>query len=210
MHSLSVADLQDSEQFDRLTTLGHTEIAAFAKEYYWLRRSWITWAHYALSIVILAALLRVGFVEHLGFDAWMTRFGNAVLSFIVLLPLHEWLHGVAYRLHGARDIRYGVNLRKLYAYAVAHNFVIGRRGFAWVAITPFLVITAGLVVATVIFDAHRFFLAGVLLLHTAGTSGDFAMLNYLWLHSHREVYTYDDADSHTSYFYARRCSATPR
>ena len=49
-----------------------------------------------------------------------------------------------------------------------------------------------------------FFMLGVALVHTAGTSGDFAMLNYLWLTRHQAVYTYDDADTHTSYFYARQ------
>jgi hypothetical protein len=133
----------------------------------------------------------------------MTTFGNAVLCFIVLLPLHEGIHGAVYQICGAQDVRFGGSLKQFYAYAVAHKFVVGQRAFAWVAVTPFLIINALLVAAAVMFPAHSFFLIAVLLFHTAGTSGDFAMLNFLWRHRRDEVYTYDDADEHRSFFYKR-------
>jgi hypothetical protein len=44
---------------------------------------------------------------------------------------------------------------------------------------------------------------GLLMVHTAATSGDWAILNYLWLHRGKGVYTYDDAANGTSYFYEK-------
>jgi hypothetical protein len=40
-------------------------------------------------------------------------------------------------------------------------------------------------------------------LHTAGTSGDWALLNYLWLHRERRILTYDDAELGETYFFER-------
>ncbi len=134
----------------------------------------------------------------------MVSFGYAVICFVVLVPFHEALHGLVYKAIGATDVRYNISLRQFYAYAIAHNFVADHRQFAWVALAPFLVISMLLVMAAAFWPPLRFVLVGTLLVHTAGTSGDFAMLNYLWLNRHQEVFTYDDAVSHTSYFYGRQ------
>jgi hypothetical protein len=203
MPSPTVEELKDPARFQLLAELTHKELAAFVAEYYWRRKSWVTAAHYFFSFGAVAAWVYVGLQKHRTFDDWLATFGDAVLCFIVLLPLHEGIHGAVYKICGAQDIRFGGSLKQFYAYAVAHRFVIGGCDFAWVAIAPFLVINALLAVAAVIFPAHGFFLIAVLLFHTAGTSGDFAMLNFLWLHRRDGVYTYDDADAKKSYFYQR-------
>ena len=198
----TVVDLEDPARFELLSSLAHSEIAPFVAQYYWRRRSWITWAHYVCSAALLVWWGRIGVAHHYSLDQWMTRFGNAVLSFVVLLPIHEGVHGAVYTILGATDVRYGASLRRMYAYAIAHRFVAGRRAFAWVAVTPLLVINTALALAVCAFPGQQFYLTRVLILHTAGTSGDVAMLNYLWLHRHRAVFTYDDADARRSYFYA--------
>ncbi|MEI6245906.1 MAG: DUF3267 domain-containing protein [Acidobacteriota bacterium] len=198
----TIADLRDPARFELMSSLAHSEIAPFVAQYYWRRRSWITWAHYLASAALLGWWVWMGIARHYSFDQWMTRFGNAVLSFVVLLPIHDGVHGAVYRLLGATDVRYGASLRKMYAYAIAHRFVAGRRAFAWVTVTPLLIINTALALALYAFPGQQFYLMGVLLLHTAGTSGDVAMLNYLWTHRHRVVFTYDDAAASRSYFYA--------
>lgn len=144
-----------------------------------------------------------GIQQKLAFSAWIQNFGYAVICFVALVPIHEALHGAVYKAFGASDVRYNISLRQFYAYAIAHHFVADRREFTWVALTPFVVINSLLILAAAFWSPAQFFLLGVLLVHTAGTSGDFAMLNYLWLNRHQEVFTYDDAISHTSYIYAR-------
>ena len=91
----------------------------------------------------------------------------------------------------------------MYAYAIAHNFIADRREFIRIALAPFVLINLLLAVLAVLFVPLRFYLLGVLLIHTAGTSGDFTLLNLFWLNRHQAVYTYDDASEQRSYFYAR-------
>lgn len=199
----SGSDLRNNNQFQLLVELGHKDLIPFVNEYYWKRKSWVTIFHYLISLAILIVWFWAGFQEKYSFDEWLSRFGFAVISFFVLLPIHELLHGLVYKITGAKDIRFGASLRQAYAYAIAHNFVANRLVFTWVAITPFLVINSILVLGVILLQQYAFYLIGVLLLHTAGTSGDFAMLNYLWLNRHQDIYTFDDAVENKSYFYAR-------
>ena len=203
MTNLSVADIKADTHYQLLDELGHKDLAPFCTKFYWHQRSWVTWAHYLLSVVIWMFWIEEGIQQKLAFSAWIQNFGYAVICFVALVPIHEALHGAAYKAFGASDVRYNISLRQFYAYAIAHHFVADRREFTWVALTPFVVINSLLILAAVFWSPVQFLLLGVLLVHKAGTSGDFAMLNYLWLNRHQDVFTYDDAISHTSYFYAR-------
>lgn len=203
MPSYQPADLRDNPRFSLLAQVSHDDLGNFTNTYYWQKRSWLIWAHYAFALGILGAIARVAFVGRYGVDDWLTGFGLGVVIFILLFPIHEGLHGLAYKLLGARDVRFAVSLRQLYAYALAHHFVLGARRFAWVALAPFVVINAALAAGALTFEPFRFYLLCALLIHTTSTSGDFALLNFLWLNRGRGMVTYDDADERHSYFYAR-------
>ena len=204
MPSPTVDELQDGNHFQLLAEMGHKEIAQFAAEYYWRRKSWITLAHILFASGVAGTWVYVGLRNKLAFGAWMDGFGFAVLAaLVILLPIHELIHGAAYKASGAKDVRYKVAWRQFCAYAIAHNFVASSRVFRWVAVLPFLVINAVLILGACWFSSLQFFLLVLLLIHTAGTSGDFAMLNFLWLNRREEVYTYDDAGEQKSYFYRR-------
>lgn len=197
-----ISDLKNDNKFQLLIELGHKDLIPFVNEYYWKRKSWVTILHYIISLTILIVWLGVGFQQKYSFDEWFTRFGFAVLSFFVLLPIHELIHGLVYKVAGAKDVRFGASLRQAYAYAIAHHFVANGPVFAWVAITPFMVINSILVLGAILLPQHAFYLTGVLLLHTSGTSGDFAMLNYLWVNRQQAIFTYDDAAENKTYFYS--------
>lgn len=204
MPSPTVEALKNPAGFDLLLVVQHNQVPHFAREFYWQKKTWVTWAHQIFSIGVLGVWVLAGLTKDLSFDAWLTSFGLAVLAAIVLLlPVHELIHGLVYRTCGAQDVRYKLEWRHFYAYAIAHNFVVGRRNFCWVAVTPFLIINTAVMLGSIWFVPQQFFLLAVLLIHTAGTSGDFAMLNFLWLNRRDEVYTFDDAEAKASYFYKR-------
>lgn len=200
---MSPADLRDNPGYTLLAEIRHDDLGDFTNSFYWQKRSWLNWAHYAFSLSVLAALARTALVGRYGLDDWLTGFGLGVVGFALLFPVHEGLHGLAYKLLGAREVRFAFALRQLSAYALAHRFVTDSRRFAVVALAPFVVISAGLIAAALAFEPFRFYLLCTLLIHTVGTSGDFALLNFLWLNRARGVVTYDDADERKSYFYAR-------
>jgi hypothetical protein len=199
---VSPADLRNNPGYTLLAEIRHDDLGDFTNTFYWQKRSWLIWAHYAFSLGVLAAIARVAFLGRYDVDDWLTGFGLGVVGFVLLFPVHEGLHGLAYKLLGAREVRFAFSLRQLYAYALAHRFVADARRFAFVALAPFVVINMALIAAAFAFEPFRFYLLCALLIHTASTGSDFALLNFLWLNRAHGVVTYDDADERKSYFYA--------
>ncbi len=122
----------------------------------------------------------------------------------LLLPVHEYIHVLAYKSQGAEHTSYDANLKKFYFLAVADRFVANKREFQIVALAPFVIITAvslGLLFFT---DAlWTMTLLGVILTHTAFCSGDFGLLSYFDFHDTKEIVTYEDKGSRVSYFYGK-------
>lgn len=198
---MTPSSIQSNPAATLIADVAHDDLAALVNTYYWQKQSWVVWLHYAFSLAILAVIARVALLNNYGVDDWLTGFGLAVIGFVVLIPIHEALHGLVYKLLGAQDVRFKVALRQFMAYAIAHNFAANARQFFWVAVTPFVVINAALILAAVLLPPFSFYFWCTLLIHTSGTSGDWALLNLMWLNRGRPFYTWDDADAHRSYFY---------
>lgn len=201
MAELTPNDLQDENRFQMILTLEHDEITPFVGEFYWQRRNWLVVCHYLITFLSLAIWVIAGISQGANLLRWLIVAGAAVVAFILLVPIHEGLHGLVYRLLGAKDIRFSVSIKEFYAYAIANQFVVNRQELTWIALTPFIVLNGALTLASIFFPAYRFFLLGLLFLHIGGTSGDWAILNFFWIHRDQRVYTYDDADEQKSYFY---------
>lgn len=199
---LTVEELQSGGRYELLRQMSFNDIMPFVKEFYWHKRTIVTYFHYAVTLLFLA--LSVSTVRQPGmtFDGWLSAWGLGFLGFFLLLPVHEAIHGLVYKLLGARDVRYGILWRQGAVYAAAHHFVADRRQFTWVALAPFLIINGVLLAAALVLPEQRPLLLAMLFWHTSGTAGDFALLNYFWLNRGREMYTYDDVDGKISYFYA--------
>ncbi|HUP48220.1 MAG TPA: DUF3267 domain-containing protein [Thermoanaerobaculia bacterium] len=189
--------------FELLDEFRHDDVVSFVARWFFDRPSWITRLNLALSLAALAAvfvtagLLRVPFLQALA------QFGLGVIVMaVVVLPLHEALHAAAYRMTGARRIRWRILWKYVAAYVVAERFVAGARAFFFVALVPFVVITPALIALAVAFPRWGVLWLTVLLLHTAGVSGDWALMNYYWTHRGREIFTFDEAGQ--AYFYVRK------
>jgi hypothetical protein len=203
MTDFTPTDLQNENSFQVLLVLGHDDITPFVGEYYWKRRNWLILSHYLITLATLAAWVFIGVTQGSDLVRWLVVLGSAVLAFILLVPIHEAIHGIVYWLLGAKDIRFSVSLREFYAYAIANQFVADRRELTWIALAPFIILNTALIIASIIFPDYSFFLLGVLLIHVGGTSGDWAILNFFWVNRDKNVYTYDDADKRKSYFFQK-------
>jgi len=196
-------DMHNEDRFQMLVVLGHEEITPFVGEYYWKRRNWLVLSHYLITLLCLLAWIVAGISQDTSLIQWILVFIAAMVAFIILVPFHEGIHGIIYRLLGAKDIRFSISLKEFYAYAIANQFVANRRELTWVALAPFMILNGALIAASIALPAIRFFLLGVLLIHVAGTSGDWAILNYFWINRDKNVYTYDDANEQKSYFFQK-------
>ncbi|HUP45428.1 MAG TPA: DUF3267 domain-containing protein [Thermoanaerobaculia bacterium] len=197
----SIDELRAAD-YELLDQLRYDDLLSFAARYFFERTSWVTRLHHALSLAALAAVIATAVMRDISFLRALQQFAlGFVFMFVVALPLHEALHALAYRLTGAREIRWKILWRYLAAYVVAERFVAGRATFFFVALVPFVVITPLTIAFAIVWPRWSVFWLTLLLWHTAGVSGDWALLNYYWLHRDREIYTYDEGGS--SYFYAR-------
>lgn len=203
MSDFTPNDLQNENRFQMLVVLGHDDITPFVGEYYWKRRNLLILSHYLITLAALATWVFVGITEGSDLDRWLIGLGVAVLVFILLVPVHEAIHGIVYRLLGAKDIRFSVSLREFYAYAIANQFVADWRELTWIALAPFIILNSALIAASIIFPDYSFFILGALLIHVGGTSGDWAILNFFWVNRDKNVYTYDDADKRKSFFFQK-------
>jgi len=150
------------------------------------------------------------------FSIWSVRSGQLSLgrillqiiagivagSILVIAP-HELLHGLAYRILGARKIRFGMDLQQFIFYVTADRFPISRRELAFLALTPFVIINLVLLAITAIWATQlTLFFTVLLLSHNIMCIGDFAMISYAYSQG-SELYTFDDIEKKKCYFFGR-------
>jgi hypothetical protein len=122
---------------------------------------------------------------------------------ILVIPPHEILHGLAYRLLGARKIKFGMDLQQFIFYVTADRFPISKKELAFLAMTPFVLINLGLIALTATWvSQYTLFFASLLLCHNIMCIGDFAIISYAFSQK-GELYTYDDTELKKSYFFIR-------
>lgn len=101
------------------------------------------------------------------------QIGAAFIGFFMLLPIHEFIHGLAFRRIGAPRVGYGYSLKSLMVYAYSQKFPATTRKVAFVAGLPFIIITAGLFLGWMLLPAYWLFWVTLLLIHTSACIGDF-------------------------------------
>lgn len=189
-----------------IATLPHTEIKIFLKEELKNPGPYKTW----YFILAIAAGLLLGGLPAYGITLWVL--GDTaiyaiqsalavVFSISILIVLHEWIHGLAYRFFGAKNVYYGANIKQFVFYAASDGDVFTGRQFRSIAFAPFVVITLLCLILMWIFPQYLFFFAIVLALHTLFCGGDFMMVHFISQHDLDKIRTHDNREKAESYFY---------
>ena len=189
-------------------SLYHDDLVPFLKESLKNRTAVIN-VYYGLNILLLliiAVIMGYDFYYDPSFT-WAGRLSYlsfGLLFSLLLIPIHEYLHSLAYKYVGATKTSYDMNLKKFYFMALADRFVMNLKEFRIVALTPFVIITALCLLAFIFpLGIWKHTVISILLIHTAFCSGDFALLNYFEFNKSKDLVIYDDIESGTSYFYER-------
>lgn len=186
---------------------GHNELVPFIRTY--LKKQNKYSVFYYLSNFIVFGLVAYFFVlgynlPNYSFGDRFTHFSYGLAIAFALLPIHEYIHVLAYKSQGAIKTSYDANLKKFYFMALADKFVADKKEFEVVALAPFLIITTTLIIIFFVANSDwKLTVSGILLAHTAMCSGDFGLLSYFEFHKDKETVTYDDVENKVSYFYAR-------
>ncbi|GAB2767473.1 hypothetical protein GCM10027275_07310 [Rhabdobacter roseus] len=141
-------------------------------------------------------------------DAVLSPFWQIPLSVVVfffpVLPLHEAIHALFFKLLGAPKVGFGYSAKGLMVYAYAQRFVMTLRENALVAAMPFVLITASLVGLLFLVPSLQTLWVFLLLVHTFGCLGDFILIKHACRNRAVAMYTYDDLDEKRTYFFAAR------
>jgi hypothetical protein len=179
--------------------VAHDELPVFLRQYLFAP-TWIVLAYGAFNVLVLAGLAYAGWQRReAGWEELLGGVGfGFFLTFFLAFSLHEALHLLGYKLLGAKKV--ALHFQQMMFLALCYDMAFGRRAFTFLAVLPFAVITPALLALLQLPLADFWHLAlwGVLALHTAGCSGDFALVNYFHLNRHRRLFTYDEAGR--SYF----------
>lgn len=190
-----------------LDKLGHKELVPFIRTYIKKRTKYSMF--YYLSNFIVFGLVGYFFVQgynlpNYSFGDRFTHFSYGLAIAFALLPLHEYIHVLAYKSQGATNTSYDANLKKFYFMALADKFVANKKEFELVALAPFIIITTSLLILLFVANTNwTLTISSVLLAHTAMCSGDFGLLSFFEFHQDKVPVTYDDVENKISYFYVK-------
>jgi hypothetical protein len=117
-----------------------------------------------------------------------------IAALLIVLPLHEWIHGQAIRWAGHRP-RYGMMLSKGALYATSDSALFPRGAFLVIALAPLAVITlAGMALILVLPDTLGYYVALAVAFNAGSAIGDLWMAAVVWRYP-ASALVRDEADS---------------
>ena len=202
---VSVDDLWKSGKYKLIKTLKYNEIVEFIFENIGFKNA-SSFFYFFYNIITLIILIGFGFFF---FDAGFKNFfrylsGGIIAGSILVIPVHELIHGITYKLLGAPKIHFGADFKQMLFYVAADKFVINRNRFYLVAISPFFVINLFTIIFLFNFSVPLIISAlSFLLLHNLMCIGDFALVSFFQRFQDKELFTYDDHKEMTSYIFEK-------
>jgi hypothetical protein len=113
---------------------------------------------------------------------------------------------MAIKLTGAPKVNFGAYFKKFIFYAEADQFVLNRRQFAFIALTPLVFIQIFTALALLFFKGSPAFYFPVVVMsaHSLFCAGDIALLSVFYQNPELEMYTFDVKAQKTSYYYQEK------
>ncbi len=198
---ITINDLKNESRYTKLDEINHDNIVDFVKKYLFQRVTNLTIMYNSLTafIVFIAIIAALHFEISLP-NVFMALLASMV-SIVIYIPVHEFIHGYMYKHFGAKDVRYHVNLKKLVFSTTAHEFVIGGKEFSLVAAMPFLVLTVVSIFFFILGGVYTVYGCFLFVMNLLVSGGDFALINYIFLRRKIRIFTYDDDLNKITYFY---------
>lgn len=188
--------------------LKHDDLISFLNEKNKERKSFFFYLFLVVSlfpIALISYFLTKGIVsgEIETLKSLLFCLSGVALVFL-FIPFHELLHGLAYKIIGAKNISYFANFRKMYFAAISDQSVINVKEFRVVALLPFLfVITVALIAILMVNIYWILLILCFVTVHNLFCSGDFTLLNYMEINNEKGIVTYDDKLKKETYFYIK-------
>ncbi len=203
---LSSSDLDNNPRYRKIFEISHEELIGFVSDN--IRPDNLPMRlFYLFNFPVLAYILyKLYFIIFVSPLNWFQLIAIVLLSFvlfaIIVIPIHELLHALAFKLLGAKKISIHAQWDRMLFYAIADKFVLNSKEFVFLALTPFVIINLALIFGIVLLHGELKVVSVVFLFfHLTGCIGDFALLGYLHKNRQSTILNYDDKDLQMSYFY---------
>jgi len=210
MENPSISELQNSGDYELIAQLNHSQIKQFVLNQLAEGGKLVTTYMIYQVIMILIGIFFFTRSIVMAVQSEIVPFyyslAALVFCFSVLIVIHELLHGVALKIVGAKNINYGAYFKKLIFYAEADQHVLNRKQFAFIALTPLVVVKIITLVGVVIFLNSPVFYAFIFVMsaHSLFCAGDIGLLSIFYKERHSEIFTYDVKSEKTSYYFKKR------
>ncbi len=202
-------DLENSSKFSLLLELKQDRIVDFVFKYFKKNNS-ATRAFYFLNILFVILLIRI-IVEAFmvsGASPWtiiLHSFFGLLLGMAFVIPFHEGVHGLAYKMVGAKKIKFGMDIKQGIFFVTASRFVIGQKKFFFVALAPFVVLSAVFLTGFYLSSFYyKWLFVTALISHSSMCIGDFAFMSFFRENAGKELYTFDEPEKRLSYVYEKK------
>lgn len=162
--------------------------------------TWLLQAHLLLFLVfgIWYVTTIIGTSDYtLGVKSFFAAVAALILF---LVPIHEGIHAIAFKILGAPKVGFEFKPKKLAVYTTAYNFVIDKKQMIFAAIVPFAIITPALIAMLFIYPDYKAYWLALLAMHTNACSGDMIIIN-LMLRTKTQLYTYDSKEMMEGYYF---------
>ncbi|MBB6459300.1 DUF3267 domain-containing protein [Flammeovirga kamogawensis] len=133
------------------------------------------------------------------FSLFMIGLGLLCIPFLIII--HELIHGIAYKICGAKNVYYGHEIKKFLFYAASDNHIVTGKQLAFIALLPLFVIGVILLGLMVIDTTHLNAYLSLFCFHIISCGGDIAAVNFLLLHGIDNIATKDVKQTSMTYYY---------
>lgn len=200
-----VETLQSDKRYSLVYELGFHEMLPFVLTQI-KRKGLFSWLYLFINIAMLVFIVLLSIsllLDHsLGWKHFLFQAAlGGMAGSILLIPVHELIHGLAYRILGVDKIHFGADLQQFIFYVTANRYPVSGKEVHFLTLSPFVIINLiTLVLTLTLIPKWTLFSACFLLSHNIMCIGDFAISNFV-SKTGKKVYTYDETKTKMSYFY---------
>ena len=205
----SIEELNYGENYELLAEVEHDEIKSFVLSQLekggWLVKGFMVYQAIMVLLGLFIITRALVFSFRGIYEPLWYSIGTILFCVTVLVIIHELLHGIAIKLSGAKNVRYGAYFKKFIFYAEADRHVFNRSQFSFVALAPLVVLKLITLVGIILFFSHPLVYAFSLIMciHSLFCAGDIGLLS-VFHNTQSEVFTFDIKEVRKSYYFRKK------
>ncbi|MDD3321150.1 MAG: DUF3267 domain-containing protein [Paludibacter sp.] len=208
---MTYKELKQNSDFSEIAVLEHKNLKEMLVKEITDNSGWSRVANMYQITGVLAFVLG-------GFKAFMPFFVHREAQYLIwlsygllftfsfLIVFHELVHAAAYKLVGAKELSFGMDLKKFMFWVMADKQVLNYEQFKKVALAPAVIVAVLSIFGMVIFytQPYFFFFLPIFAFHSLFCAGDFGLLCFFQNRPEQEIVTYDIKIEGKTYFYAKQ------